>query len=422
MWGGGGHQGVEPPAAWEKVNERWEIGVGPSDGQFTQVSFVNSICTTKGGAHANYVADKVQAPPPLQRHPTLPASRTARSILGLQPLPLPFGARRAAPLFLLFSACAPAAAAQVIAKLAAIVKRKNKGEEVKGHFIKNHLAVYVNCLIENPAFDSQTKESLTTRASAFGSDVTLSDKFFKALEKSPIIDKVLSWAKYKQNEQLKKKGGGKKAKLTGITKLDDANFAGTAKAADCTLILTEGDSAKSLAVSGLSIVGRDYYGVFPLKGKLLNVREAMHAQIMKNEEIQNICRIMGLRYGVEYTDTKELRYGHLMIMADQDHDGSHIKGLLINFIHHFWPSLLSIPGFLQQFITPIVRVSKGKAAQSFFTIPEYENWGKAQASTKGWTIKYFKGLGTSSAKDAKEYFADLPTHRISFEAVEDPVH
>jgi len=361
------YDSLEPVAAWEKVGDRWEIGVGPSDGQFTQVSFVNSICTTKGGQHANYVADKV------------------------------------------------------IAKLAAIVKRKNKGEEVKGHFIKNHLAVYINCLIENPAFDSQTKESLTTRSSAFGSTLALSDKFFKAVEKSPVIDKVLSWAKFKQNEQLKRKGGAKKSKLTGITKLDDANFAGTAKGKDCTLILTEGDSAKSLAVSGLSIVGRDYFGVFPLKGKLLNVREANHGQIMNNEEIQNICKIMGLRHGVEYTDTKDLRYGHLLIMADQDHDGSHIKGLLINFIHHFWPSLLGVPGFMQQFITPIVRATKSKKDMSFFTVPEYHAWKEAQpGSAKGWTVKYFKGLGTSSAKDAKEYFSMLEKHRINFEAATDP--
>lgn len=121
--------------------------------------------------------------------------------------------------------------------------------------------------------------------------------------------------------------------------------------------LTEGDSAKALAISGLGVVGRDYYGVFPLKGKLLNVREASHQQIMKNEEIQNVAKILGLTFGKVYDNCSSLRYGHLMIMTDQDHDGSHIKGLLINFLHHFWPSLLQIPGFLQQFITPIVKVS-----------------------------------------------------------------
>lgn len=167
------------------------------------------------------------------------------------------------------------------------------------------------------------------------------------VEKSGVIDNILSWAKFKQSNELKRKGGSKRSKLTGITKLDDANCAGTAKGKLCTLILTEGDSAKSLAVSGLAVVGRDHYGVFPLKGKPLNAREASHAQIMKNEEIQNIVKIMGLKFGTVYENVNDLRYGKLMIMADQDHDGSHIKGLIINFLHHFWPSLLKIEGFLQ---------------------------------------------------------------------------
>lgn len=166
----------------------------------------------------------------------------------------------------------------------------------------------------------------------------------------------IRWAKNKQDTELKRKGGSKHSKVLGINKLDDANFAGTAKSRGCTLILTEGDSAKSLAISGLGVVGRDYYGVFPLKGKLLNVREANHAQIMKNEEIQNVSKILGLTYGKKYEDVSSLRYGHIMIMADQDHDGSHIKGLVINFLHHFWPSLLKVEGFVQQFITPIVKV------------------------------------------------------------------
>lgn len=154
----------------------------------------------------------------------------------------------------------------------------------------------------------------------------------------------------------------------------DANNAGTKHAKDCTLILTEGDSAKALAVAGLGVVGRDNFGVFPLRGKLLNVREARHDQIMKNEEIQNIKKIMGLQHNKEYSDTSSLRYGQLMIMTDQasfssstpyqrhahaelqDHDGSHIKGLLINFLDHFYPSLLKLPNFLVEFVTPIVRV------------------------------------------------------------------
>jgi DNA topoisomerase-2 len=131
----------------------------------------------------------------------------------------------------------------------------------------------------------------------------LSDKFLKQVDKSDIIDMILSFAKFKQDRELKKKGGTKKIKLTGIIKLDDANFAGSAKSKDCTLIITEGDSAKSLAMSGLSIVGRDHYGVFPLRGKPLNVRDAPHTTVMKNEEIKNVVDILGLKHGVTYDET-----------------------------------------------------------------------------------------------------------------------
>ena len=98
-----------------------------------------------------------------------------------------------------------------------------------------------------------------------------------------------------------------------------------------------------------------------------------------------------LTFGKEYDDASSLRYGHLMIMTDQDHDGSHIKGLLINFLHHFWPSLLKIDGFLKQFITPIVKCTKGKKELTFFTIPQYMNWKEDNADGKGWKIKYYKG-------------------------------
>merc|ERR1712185_27906 len=136
---------------------------------------------------------------------------------------------------------------------------------------------------------------------------------------------------------------------------------------------------------------------------------------MKNEEEQNVVKILGLRFGTTYdaSNLSSLRYGHLMIMTDQDHDGSHIKGLLINLVHHFWPSLLEIDGFLQEFITPIVKATKGKAERTFFTMPEYEAW-KEEGATGNWTIKYYKGLGTSSAKEAKEYFSELATHRLGF--------
>ncbi len=81
-----------------------------------------------------------------------------------------------------------------------------------------------------------------------------------------------------------------------------------------------------------------------------------------------------------------------MVMADQDHDGSHIKGLVINFLHAYWPSLFHIPGFLCEFITPIVKCTKGSKVISFYTMPEYHTWQREAENQKGWTIKYYKGV------------------------------
>lgn len=213
---------------------------------------------------------------------------------------------------------------------------------------------------------------------------------FETVAKTGIVEAVLSFAKFKTDQMMKKSDGVKTSRISGIVKLEDANNAGSRKGKDCTLILTEGDSAKALAVSGLSVVGRDNYGVFPLRGKLLNVREAASDQILKNVEIQHIKQIMGLKHKTEYTSVDGLRYGSLMIMTDQDHDGSHIKGLIINFLDHFYPSLLKIPNFLVEFITPIVKVWKGKQVHTFYTMPQYEEWKEANNNGKGWESKYYK--------------------------------
>merc|ERR1719414_1589562 len=258
---------------------------------------------------------------------------------------------------------------------------------------------------------------MTLVAKSFGSKCELTDKFKKDIGKAGIIESVLLWSKFRAENKLGKSVVGKKtSKLTGIPKLDDANEAGTKNGLGCTLILTEGDSAKTLAVSGISVVGKDYYGVYPLKGKLLNVREANVKQITENKEINDLVKIIGLKYKKKYMsmeDVSSLRYGKVMIMTDQDQDGSHIKGLVINFIHHNWPSLLKLP-FLEEFITPIVKVTKGNQQQCFYSLPEFQEWKEATDNWHTWKIKYYKGLGTSTSKEAKEYFSDMRRHRILF--------
>ncbi|TKR76465.1 hypothetical protein L596_017595 [Steinernema carpocapsae] len=312
-----------PKLVHEVVGDRWEVALAISDKGFQQVSFANSIATTKGGRHVDFV---------------------------------------------------------IVSKLIEVVKKKTAkgGFKVKPFQVKNHMWVFVNALIENPTFDSQTKETMTLQSKSFGSTCTLSDKFFAAAVKCGIVESVISWVNFKQLEQQDKKCSSKKtSKLKGIPKLEDANDAGTKNSHLCTLILTEGDSAKTLAVSGLGVVGRDRFGVFPLRGKMLNVREARSEY--QAAEITALLKIVGLQYRLKYDsddEMKTLRYGKIMIMADQDQDGSHIKGLVINFIHH-------------------------KRQNT-------DNWHT-------YRIKYYKGLGTSTSKEAKEYFSDMLRHRIKFQ-------
>jgi len=135
---------------------------------------------------------------------------------------------------------------------------------------------------------------------------------------------------------------------------------------------------------------------------------------VNNAEIQNIIKIMGLEQQKQYDSVKSLRYGSIMIMADQDFDGSHIKGLLLNMFQHWWPSLFKMDGFLKEFITPIVKVTKGQQEIQFFTVSDYESWKEKNNGGKGWSTKYYKGLGTSTSKEGKEYFKNIRDHRMEF--------
>jgi len=230
--------------------------------------------------------------------------------------------------------------------------------------------------------------------------------------KTGIADELTALSKFKEMKELKKTDGTRKSKITGIPKLDDANKAGTAQSGKCTLIVTEGDSAKTLAVAGLSVVGRDHYGVFPLRGKCKNVRDVSVSQLTSNQEFNDLKKILGLQQGKEYTDVSELRYGRLMIMTDADNDGSHIKGLILNMIHYFWPSLLKL-GFVVSMVTPIIKATKGSESKSFYTDSAFRTWygdGK-----HGWRIKYYKGLGTSTSVEAREYFKKIQELTVKFE-------
>jgi DNA topoisomerase II len=350
----------ETPRVYEENGERWEYAVAltPSN-EFIQVSFVNGIHTAKGGKHVEYILN------------------------------------------------------QITRKLCEFIEKKKK-IKVNPNTIKEQLILFIRCDIENPAFDSQTKDFMNTPSSKFGSKCEVSDKFVEKVAKMGVMDAACALTEVKENKAAKKTDGSKTKSIRGIPKLTDANWAGTEKSKDCTIIFCEGDSAKAGIISGLSSEDRNIIGVYPMKGKILNVRGENIKKISENKEITEIKKILGLETGKQYKTIedvyKNLRYGRVLFMTDQDTDGSHIKGLGVNLFQSEWPSLTEIPLFIGFMNTPILKARKGDKELMFYNEGEYEEWKEQQnennstTDLKGWKIKYYKGLGTSTGKEFREYF------------------
>lgn len=333
-------------AAQESADSEWSVCVAPSPNQkFDQISFINSVATTDGGTHVNYVVDQL-----------------------------------------------------VTAFKDALKPKKGETTMVQSASIKNQLWVFVSARLDKPDFDAQMKNQLKTPVKKFSSKFEPSDLFLKKLKNSDILVRVNELNLSAEEKQIKKSDGSKSSRIN-VPKLEDANFAGTKQSAKCTLFLTEGDSAKALVMSGMGVIGRDYFGVYPLRGKMLNVRKASTKSILDNEEISNIKKILGLQHGK--TGISHLRYGRVIPMTDQDYDGQHIKGLIINLFAVLHVDLLSICGFISIFSTPIMIVKKNKEEKYFYRLEDANDFLRVN---RGWDQKYLKGLGSSTSQEAKSYF------------------
>jgi DNA topoisomerase II len=282
----------------------------------------------------------------------------------------------------------------------------DKRVTVKPAQIKAALFVFVRAVVVNPTFSSQTKAECTSKIT---DTIDLKPKFVKDVLATGVLDDLLALGLAKVEKELKKTDGAKKSRISGIPKLDDANWAGTHRSHECTLIVTEGDSAKALAIAGLSVVGRNAFGVFPLRGKPRNVRDASVKQVTENEEFSNLKKILGLQHGKVYNSVRELRYGRLMIMTDADLDGSHIKGLVLNMFHVYWPNLINL-GFVVSMVTPVIKAGK----TWFFTEEAFREALAARSGGLPGTVKYYKGLGTSTSAEAKEYFREIDKLTVAF--------
>ena len=259
-------EGSEHKKVIDISQDRWKVGVvfDPTDEvEHQNISFVNSLCTLNGGTHVEHVSG------------------------------------------------------QIVRKLQEIIKKKSK-MNIKPNLIKENLIFFVDATIEDPTFDGQSKDVMTLKATDFGSKFTATDAFIKKIANTGVVEKIIANAKMKEEGQLMK--NNPRGSLHDIEGLYDAQNAGVGKrrGEDRVLCLTEGKSARGFAMKGFNEIGRENYGVFPLRGKLKNVRGKSMAEISKNEEIEAIRRIMGLIPGKVYKDTSELRYDKIACLTDQD--------------------------------------------------------------------------------------------------------
>lgn len=340
----------------------WKIGVTASDNGFEQVSFVNGVETFQGGTHVDYVS------------------------------------------------------AQIVTKLREFLQKKHK-VEVKPADIKNHFRVFISCNINRPTFSSQNKEHLTSPVSEWKTSHSISDKFVKEIIKSDIIQSILEWVAAKQQaaelaELRKKNKEGDKVLLKKIAKFHDAT---TKDRSEAMLFLAEGDSASTPLLGARNPTTM---GVFPLKGRPINVSAATLAKIRENAEFENIRNILGLRYG-EKADPKKMNFGKIVISSDFDSFGHSISGLIINLFYRMWPEIVE-HGMLYRLITPVVVAKSGRSEIEFFSLSEFDAWRESNPDKKI-TYRYLKGLGSNDSKMFKKYLENPDKYMIKFslEDVED---
>ena len=273
--------------------------------------------------------------------------------------------------------------------------------------VKKFFKIFVVATVVNPEFESQSKHKLESPVAA-----SVLDKDIKKLLKWSVIDDI------KRSKEIValKKIERKKKSFVKIDGLDPANNEGGKFANECTLILVEGLSAKTYAVQGIEVgafgkKGRDWFGIYALRGKVLNVRNAKAESIAKNNVVSDIIKALNAKMDADYTEEKlfnTLRYGKILIITDADVDGIHISGLLQNLFHALFPTLLERDEpFITAMQTPIVRVYVDKRELLFYDEREYQKYVSdynTNFPSKKIDKKYYKGLGSSSAQDILDTF------------------
>lgn len=273
---------------------------------------------------------------------------------------------------------------------------------------KNNSILFIDQIVDRPTFSSQSKSKLTSN---------ITTKYIKLcmniLENSDLIN-------YIKSKTLSKINRKNKIKKPYFERLEDANMAGSKNSHKCTLFVCEGLSAASMVSSGFGVLGHDYFGIFSLTGKILNVEKASEEKIDKNIVLSQLTQTLGLEYGKKYNSLEGLRYGKIVCMKDADTDGSAIMGLLLNYIYTQFPSLLNLENvnFFNEFITPQIQViTKQNKKEEFYNHNEFVKWYELNQNNVK-KIKYLKGLASNNSEDTLRYFKDFDKYLIPIQTDE----
>jgi DNA topoisomerase II len=273
--------------------------------------------------------------------------------------------------------------------------------------ILNNVLLLVRVQIDKPTFNDQSKTKLTKK-------VVSTNLKIPPAKVSDLTKRILSNSSVKDEKKASRVFS---SDPRSIPKYESAGKAGTRNIKGTVVIFAEGDSANGFAVDGLSVVGRELFGTFALRGKIINVRgeKDLVNRISNNVELASIVRIVG-----PLTEDK-FRYSSIAILSDQDKDGGHIAGLLVNFIEMAYPKRVSTdPTFIKRIATPIIKVRKGGETHEFMTEQAFDAWWGPDGQP-GWTVKYYKGLGTSTTREAKEVFSVLDQYMVNIDCT-NPEH
>jgi len=275
------------------------------------------------------------------------------------------------------------------------------------------IIIFINNVV-NPEFDSQTKTKLTGIGGKSRSVFKFEDiniEFTEILSNDP--SSTNTWNLKKQLDKIfySKNGRQKNDKRFSSLKVTNANHAGKAQSSKCVLYIVEGTSASAYIQKIINITenGKDFLGYMEIQGKILNQTNAGDSKKSENNKvIQLIEKTLGISRYMDFTvpeTLKNLRYGKVCILSDQDVDGNHIKALLIDLFKERYKFLLeSVPDFLEYRPTPLIRIMNNSEDHLFYSQDAFEQFKKSHKNINLNRVKYYKGLGSSSDVEVEQDF------------------